>query len=150
MTIWVVEDNHWWARDACEELGKHFPADSVKQVKTEEEFYARIDEIAEDPEGILVMDIILRWTEAKLDMPVRPERVKKEGRYKAGFRCLEELARRKGPPKMPVILYTVLDEIDIEEDRKRISEGYKSVRYLPKNESSVLVACVKEELGLPG
>ena len=148
MTIWVVEDNYLQARDVCDDLGNAFPTGSVNRIKTENEFYERIDEIAEDPKTILVLDIMLRWTEPKRDMPARPERVRKEGYYKAGFRCLEELARRKDPTQIRVILYTVLDEKDIEEDRKKIPEGYKSIRYLAKNAPGSLVAVIKQEFGL--
>ena len=132
MTIWLVEDNYLLGSDICKGLQEAFPARVVKQINTEHEFYRRVDEIALDKDGVLVLDIMLRWCLPSPDMPKRPDRVRKEGVYRAGFRCLDKLAE-KGPPAIPVILCSVLDEDDIKSDVERIPSGYKSITFLAKN-----------------
>jgi DNA-binding NarL/FixJ family response regulator len=113
MHILVVEDDGLQAESVVSGLKRAFPRAVVNLVETEHQFVTGIDQIKNDPPSVIVMDVMMRWTEPSTDMPPRPENVKRDGFYKAGFRCRDLLAQYKETKNIPLILYTVLENEDL-------------------------------------
>jgi CheY-like chemotaxis protein len=128
MHILVVEDDHLQAEDICPKLKEAFGGCQVDLIKTEYEFRSRIDSIAAAPPTVIVLDMMLRWADPSSDMPEPPEDVMLEGHNYAGFRCERLLAEREATKGIPVILYTVLEQIDLQPFISRLSPTTKHLR----------------------
>jgi len=113
MYIIIVDDDNLQAEWLMAMLKDFFQNSKIEWVDTEYEFRSRIDEFAEDPPDIIVMDVMLRWTYPSEDMPVLPDEVEKEGFYTAGFRCEELLSGKEALKNVPLIFYTVLEKADL-------------------------------------
>lgn len=112
MKILVVEDDHLQVEWIGQNLQKQFPAAQVEAIRTELAFREKLREIVARPPDIVIMDVMLRWTDPSSSVADAPEDVKKEGVYKAGLRCKKLLAE-KGARQIPVLLYTVLERSDL-------------------------------------
>lgn len=116
MSILVVEDDDIQADLILPNLKRAFRQDTIDLIRTEYEFRDHLDKIRKNPPDVIVIDIMLRWTDPSEDMPPRPEEVRREGPNRAGFRCKKILAEEEGTKHIPVILYTVLADGDIEHE----------------------------------
>lgn len=134
MRILLVEDDIIQSDLIREALGQEFPGGEVELIKTEHEFRSRLDAIAKRAPDIVIMDVMLRWTDPSPDQPPSPVDVREEGHYRAGFRCRKLLSERELTKDVPVILYTVLDHADISHELQDISMG--EVQYLRKESSA--------------
>ncbi|MGB8508129.1 MAG: hypothetical protein WCD76_06980 [Pyrinomonadaceae bacterium] len=113
LNILVVEDDDIQAKQILGQLRKQFPRDHVSAISTEHQFRAALPNIADRPPDVVVMDVMLRWTDPSRNMPPRDEDVRREGPNRAGFRCKNLLAAGERTRNVPVILYTVLEREDI-------------------------------------
>jgi CheY-like chemotaxis protein len=114
MKVLLVEDDHIQARWITETLERAFPHVKVDSVRTEAEFYSRIGALANNPPNVIVMDVMLRWTDPAPDMSTPPKNVRTEGYRRAGLRCVEKLAERDDTKNIPVVLFTVRSYSDLE------------------------------------
>ncbi|MEE9294802.1 MAG: hypothetical protein V3W34_07565 [Phycisphaerae bacterium] len=118
MNIVLLEDDHlqadWIRSELVSELGA-----SVRVVRTEMEFREILSEWQEHPPDIVVLDVIVRWTDPRADIPRPPEDVR-NGPARAGIRCGRRFAEYC--PNVPIILYTVLDAVDLEADLTGLPE----------------------------
>jgi CheY-like chemotaxis protein len=128
MHILVVEDDHLQAEVICPRLRDAFAGCNVELIRTESEFRSRLDTIAAAPPSVVVLDMMLRWADPRPGMPEPPEDVVREGHNFAGLRCERLLAERESTRGIPVILYTVLEQIDLESILKRLSPSTKHLR----------------------
>lgn len=112
MNIVLLEDDYLQANWIVTALEKHFNA-AVRVVRTELEFRELLPELAASPPDVAVLDAIVRWTNPAPDMR-EPSEDAREGPKRAGLRCASFLL--KHCPNIPVILYTVLGQTDLEAD----------------------------------
>jgi CheY-like chemotaxis protein len=114
MNILVVEDDYLQGEWLCEELRRVFSRRPF-WINSESEFRARLDEIERDTPDVAVIDVMLRWTHPSPEMAARPADARDI--FGAGLRCQRLLASRPQTSSIPVILYTVLERVDLGEAR---------------------------------
>jgi CheY-like chemotaxis protein len=113
--ILLVEDDHMQTDFIVPILQRAFSGSDIKLLKTEHEFRSAMEEIAKNPPDVIVIDVMLRWTNPAPNLPRAPEDVKTGGYYVAGIRCAKLLSENEKTNQIPVILYTVLETPDIEQ-----------------------------------
>lgn len=118
MKILLVEDDHLQVQWIKEGLLRSFPSATIEVISTELGFRSKLPELAEDIPAIVIMDVMLRWTDPTPDLQTPPEEVKKEGFFRAGLRCARLLSEQPSTRDIPVILYSVLERSDIATDLK--------------------------------
>jgi CheY-like chemotaxis protein len=128
MHILVIEDDHLQVESLSETLKQFFPGSRVDHINTEFEFRSRIDDIAKARPDLIVLDMMLRWTDPAEDMPARPDEVVKGKYFRAGLRCDNILSKHEGTKHIPVILYTVLEDADLKEDLDKLRPQTSYVR----------------------
>jgi CheY-like chemotaxis protein len=116
MNILVVEDDHLQAEWITSNLEKAFPGATINRIDTESEFHRQLNYIARNPPDIIIIDVMLRWANPGPDIPPAPEEVRTHGFYRAGFRCKSLLAQNDLTKGIPLILYTVLEYLDLQSD----------------------------------
>lgn len=133
MFILLVEDDYLQSDWISSNLKNAFSPLKLELIATEEEFYACLPEISKEPPNVVIIDVMLRWTDPKRDMPPPPREVMEGGYYRAGLRCQKELAKNALTENIPVILYTVLEKIDLEQELDGLA---KTITYLRKDSDS--------------
>jgi CheY-like chemotaxis protein len=133
MNILVVEDDHLQANWIRSSLEEGFPGATIQQISTEHEFHSRFNEIVVDPPDVVVMDVMLRWADPIPHLEPPPKEVQDEGFYRAGLRCKKMLAQDDRTANVPVILYTVLEYVDLEID---LRDSPSNVTHLRKEANS--------------
>lgn len=113
MHILLVEDDYQQAVLIRDSLQAAYPDGKVDLIQTECEFRAHLDTIESQSPDVVVLDVMLRWTDPSERMEPRPEDVKAGGIFEAGLRCKELLDARETTRRIPVILYTVLERADL-------------------------------------
>lgn len=134
MKILVIEDDHLQAEWICKNLEQAFRGDKIDRITMEMEFRSHFDEIANDPPDVVIMDVMLRWADPSPDLKPPPDDVKKGGFYRAGLRCTRILAQDKRTEDIPVILYTVLEHNDLQQNNFEadLQDLLKKAVHLPK------------------
>lgn len=135
MKILCVEDDHIVAKPLIDELAKEFPEAQIDWIGTESEFYNKFEQIAADQPSIVVMDVMKLWATVGRDMQPPPEEIRKEGIYRAGIRCALRLNSDERTKDIPIILHTVLNQADLEEDMRKLRNTY----YLSKEKGHTLL-----------
>jgi len=131
--ILIVEDDAQQLNLIEEELSFAFQNTKIEHIRTESEFYSKLDEIVAAPPDLILMDMMLRWTvpAPPEEMPPMPEEVAEEGYYRAGIRCAKKLLEQKPNKEIPLLVFTVLHQDDIDEDLND-SEASIHLAYLRK------------------
>lgn len=142
MYILIVEDDHSQADLIQEALEKEADLNSssleIRRYSTESQFRDHLKDIAERKPDVIVMDVMLRWTDPAPDMKAPPENILREGCYRAGLRNSKLLAQEEETRNIPVILYTMLEKIDLGDTSEL------GLTYLPKDsELAPLVQAVR-------
>lgn len=145
MRILIVEDDHFQAQWIRTHLEKQMPDAVVQLIKTESAFRSQFEAITQAPPSVIVMDVMLRWADPqppeKMDLP--PESIKANGFYRAGLRCAELLQTREETKDVPVILYTVLEQGDLNNDMKGLPQ---TVSYVEKGKDlTPLIDLIREK-----
>jgi DNA-binding NarL/FixJ family response regulator len=109
----LEDDEGYW--DLMEDaLRKAYPRDlELIWIDCESKFYDLLPRLASSTPDIFLLDVMVKWAHAAEIMPPAPENVKRDGYYRAGIRCREKL--RQDLPEAKAILFTVLDEHDVDE-----------------------------------
>ena len=107
-SILSVEDDALQSEWIRQTIATRFPDARLNQISTEYEFESKFEEIASKPPKLILLDVMLRWTDPAPNMPPRPEEVKQGGIGQAGIRCERRLKADPRTKNIPVILYTVL------------------------------------------
>jgi DNA-binding NarL/FixJ family response regulator len=110
MRILLVEDDWVQEESMREAIHDAFPNASIESLCTELEFRNELDRIVADPPDLVILDIMIRWTDPSpdLDESVLPLEL---SRQDAGLRCHQLLAERS--PHTRTLLYSILDKEDI-------------------------------------
>jgi len=130
MRIVLVEDDYLQSDWMCQKLQQAIPEVYLDCVSTESEFRLRFNEIADGEPDVVVLDVMLRWSDPGPQFIPPPDDVEKEGFYRAGLRCERMLADDERTTRTPVILYTVLEHADLKEELSTLPEH---VQYLSKH-----------------
>jgi len=92
---------------------------------------------------VVVIDVMLRWTNPHPEQPERPPDVIEGGFMRAGLRCLERI---RANPKLifsRVILFTVLTK----EDLNALGANMEGVDFLPKTDGNLICNQIRAALG---
>lgn len=114
MNIIIVENDYLqydWMKDI---FRRYFPDYRITQIKTELEFCNQLEKIAAKPPDVIIMDVMLQWTTPSENVETPPDEVIEAGHHTAGLRCEERLRGNRRTKSIPVILYTVLEQSDLE------------------------------------
>ncbi|HYP14281.1 MAG TPA: hypothetical protein VEQ63_10185 [Bryobacteraceae bacterium] len=112
--IVIVEDSEDQAEWLRGKLGEMYPESTVEHIRTESEFQTKLDGIESTVPDLVLMDVMLRWADPAPDAPPRPPDIAKQGFHRAGLRCRESMRQREALRKVPIILVSVLEEIDFD------------------------------------
>lgn len=134
--ILIVEDDPLQLDMIRDELNLHFEDVVLEDVQTEHEFYDKLSDIIRDSPNLILMDVMLRWTDPAPpeEMPPEPAEVKEGGYYRAGIRCVRRLRKQEQTdPRIPILLFTVLSDQDLSKDLLELKQDrYLHVAYLQK------------------
>jgi CheY-like chemotaxis protein len=131
MNILIVEDDpiqFEFIQEGFLQDKKHFEF-KIERIATECEFRSSFEQIAHDRFDVIIMDIMLRWTDPSRNMTMPSEKIEKEGFYRAGFRCIEMLKQDSRTKLIPILVYSVLDSEDLESELQLIP----NIEYLIKD-----------------
>jgi CheY-like chemotaxis protein len=101
----------------------------ISRIVTELQFYDQFEETATNKPDLIIMDVMLRWTDAAPDMRLPPSDIAVQGFFRAGVRCEQMLASDERTKEIPIMIYSVLEKKDIEAE----IPGRSQVTYLEKN-----------------
>jgi DNA-binding NarL/FixJ family response regulator len=142
MYIVLVEDDHLQSEWVTSCLTAAFHGAIVEPISTESAFYAWLDALTDILPDVFVIDVMLRWTDPSPNMQEPPQEVKDNGFYRAGLRCKDKIMKHENTRDIPVILYTVLEELDLE---GALQITPPNVRYLRKDsEADPLIELIRE------
>lgn len=145
MKILLVEDDHVQAEEVRKHLHEEFHGPKITLLKTEKQFRDQFETIAGNPPDVICLDVMMRWTDPSPDLNIEqiPPNVRDEkgGRWRrAGVRCAKLLYEDVRTRDIPVILYTILEEEDLEGELA----GLQNVRHVTKDSNlSVLADNIK-------
>ena len=132
MRIVLVEDDGLYVEALSDAMKSRWPEVEIRAYSSEQEFRSSLPVIASFNPDIVIIDVVLKWTVPSKSMPNPPPEVIRDGRFRAGIRCRELLAREPATRLTPAILYTVLERKDIQDDL--IAIGVPVV-HVPKSSS---------------
>lgn len=145
MKIIIVEDDYLQSQLLKSELSFKLKNVSTVLLETESDFRNGILGFESNLPDLFIIDIMLRWTDSSKEITEdAPEDVLDEGFYTAGFRCQKIISENKKLQNIPIILYSVLDKVDLRDRLKNIG---KTVYYLPKDkEFEPLIDLIKDKV----
>ena len=145
MRIVIAEDDKYQREQFARILGQVFLEADITLFRTEKEFREGLEKITMETPDIVILDIMLRWTDPSLDGDTMPPDVKAGKFFGAGFRCQGLLERGDRTRDIPVILYSVLERTDIEGELAGLPTN---VRFVPKAVTLYnLIAAIREMTG---
>lgn len=130
MYIIIIEDDpvqYKFIEETLEQ--KDFTNLRLERIKFEAEFRNRFDEIAKDRPEILILDVMIRWTDPSPNMEKPPQKIIDDGFYRAGIRCIQMLNDDKRTKNIPIIVYSVLEEDTLKDEIKYFPQA----KYLYKD-----------------
>jgi CheY-like chemotaxis protein len=114
MRILIVEDIDPQAFWLIEKLKTLAPGAQISHIRTESAFQDRFDEIRASPPDLVFMDMMVRWADPEKDMRLPPDDY--PGFHRAGLRCVSRLQGDPVTAHIPVIITTVLEDVDFDAD----------------------------------
>ncbi|HYV91135.1 MAG TPA: hypothetical protein VE978_05105 [Chitinophagales bacterium] len=120
MKILIVEDDYSQADWLVLQITDRFKDYSIDLIETELEFRTKIKTIEDNPPELILMDIMLRWTNPSPEMVKPPIDIAKSGIFDAGFRCQNLLKQSEKTRNIQIIFYSVLDKDDLESKLKNM------------------------------
>jgi CheY-like chemotaxis protein len=85
----------------------------IERFATESEFIDNFESIARDKPDVIILDIMLRWTDPAPDMKLPPPDIAEQGFFRAGVRCERRLAADPRTRDIPIIVYSMLEKEDL-------------------------------------
>jgi CheY-like chemotaxis protein len=142
MYIVIAEDDKLQAATLVDGLRGRFPIAEIEVFRTERQFRASFESIATRQPDVVILDIMMKWTEPSWDAETPPPDVVSGKFYRAGFRCQKMLEGSASTKNIPVILYSV---VDFDEFAPEAKELPSNARLLPKEPSlDSLVGAINE------
>lgn len=133
MNILLVEDDHLQSQFITEALGSEIPSGRIQVIDTEREFRARLEDISNNPPDVIILDVMLRWTDPSRDREAAPTDVREGKFHRAGFRCQKLLERGERTKKIPTILISAVDLKEFAPESRELPEN---VHIMPKKVSA--------------
>lgn len=142
MHIVLVEDDWLQAEWIESRLRESFHNVEIKRISTEQEFNAQLAAFVVAPPDVFIIDGMLRWANPELDQPPPPAEVQENGYFRAGLRCQAKVLAHERTRHTPIILYTVLDDLDLEQ---ALQDMPANVVYLRKDsDPEPLIRIIRE------
>ena len=130
--------------------GRYFKDSRIERIATESEFIEKLESIATEKPDVILLDIMLRWTDPTPDMTLPPPDIAEEGFFRAGVRCEQRLANDMRTRNIPVIVYSILEKQDFEgEIRERAEVHYLEKDFSVEKLNSKLEECLPNNEGQP-
>jgi predicted nucleotide-binding protein len=146
MKILLIDDDALETEAVRDALVHYFPEISVDIVNTERGFRDRLKAILDSPPDLVILDVMLRWSDASSEPSAPPNELGDFASYRSGLRCHRLLAQNDETKNIPTILYTVLERGDIAEELRNMPQN---VVYLKKeSDSSPLIRLTRSLLQL--
>ena len=120
MNVLLVEDDPDQLDAIVLALELSFDNVELTNIKSESEFYIYIEAKENPPIDLVVLDIMLRWCEPSPEMPSPPPEVVEQGHYRAGLRCLKKINSGSRIQNIPVIIYTILGDAEIQKELRSL------------------------------
>lgn len=114
MQILLVEDIEIQASWLVDKLKARYPDCVLRHVRTESEFRGLGEGLHLNPPSLAIIDMMLRWCDPAPSMPPLSDDAKDEGR-RAGLRCAKILRASPRSANVPIIITTILEDIDFED-----------------------------------
>jgi len=117
--ILILEDDprmgEWLAEQLERRAGKDRSRIEILETESEfrKEWLSEFREKRRQKPRVIVIDVMLPWTQPAPDQPARPLDVIEGGHVRAGLRCRAEIAEAEGLKDVPVILYSSLTADDL-------------------------------------
>lgn len=147
MKLLIVEDDTYQARWALSSLSGELAGVTVQTISTEYTFRSEFEKIAAECPQVVIIDIMLRWTEPTRDMVLPPPEIRREGAMKAGLRCAKMLTQDQRTKGCFILLYSVLDRSSMVDDLRALGPN---VLFLQKSvDHDALAKTVRFLLQLP-
>lgn len=108
MRVLIVEDDHFQSEALESLLEAEIPGTVIFRIRTEREFRQKFEEIALDQPDVVIMDIMLRWTDPSPSMDMPPQDVLSDGFYRAGLRCTKLLLGDPRTRRCHIVVYSAL------------------------------------------
>lgn len=143
MRILLIEDDYMQAEWMSRALRHRFKS-VPEEIATEHEFRQQLERVAQHPPDVILMDAMLQWTTVSDSIAERPAKVEAGGKYRAGFRCLELLAARAETKNIPVVLYSAMGKLDLEDELQNLPPHVKFV--LKDSDLESLIDAIRELL----
>ncbi len=147
MRILLVEDDYLQADWITQGIQLEFPTSAVVRISTEQEFRSSFDNIVMNPPDVVIMGVMLRWTDPSPEMESPPSEIRQDGFYRAGFRCTRLVLQDFRTRKIPIVLYTLMPFVDLEPALRDMPEN---VVYLSKDGDSSTLTKLIRRLGEEG
>lgn len=144
MHILLIEDDYMQGDWITSQLERRFRT-KLEKIFSESDFRQKLNQIVSSPPDVFVIDMMLPWAEVG-EYVERPVEVRLGGRFDAGFRCVEMLAKHENTKEIPVILYSAIATGDLP-DKLR---NFPHVRFVPKDSDiDLLVDAIRELIAEP-
>lgn len=144
MKILIVEDDWLQSENLISEISLRLPNSKITLLESELAFRQQIFSPEFEIPDIILLDIMLRWTNPSPNMSMPPSDIKEEGFYNAGFRCQKLLSNDERLKHIPIILYSVLTKLDLENQLRSIPAGV--THFLKDNDIVSLINLIKKIL----
>ena len=146
--ILIIEDDSTWCQwletSIKRDLAELWP--EVEVVESEAEFVLKwvpgFDAGSKKRPDIIVLDIMLRWTDPDPEQSPRPPNVVEGGFMRAGLRCLDMIKRHGKLSKSHVIIVTVLSQ----EDLSAIGGNPRATDFVQKNNGEAVLRRIRSAL----
>jgi len=134
MFITVVEDDHLHAEWMESRLKAAFRGLVINRFNNESDFYGWLSQLEKDGEtpNLFIIDVMLPWASPSPNISSPPPEVMEDEFFRAGLRCKDKVLANLRTKDVPIILYTVLEELDLE---KALENRQPGVFYLRKDSS---------------
>jgi CheY-like chemotaxis protein len=141
MHVLIVEDDYLQADWLGQILRDQLSGVEIELIRNEQRFYDWLESLKSSPPDLVILDVMLRWTDPGSGISA-PEEVMKGGYYRAGLRCEKLLRQKERTRSTPVILYTVLEALDLAAETDGISD--KSIYLGKSSNASPLIDVVQK------
>lgn len=149
MKITIVEDDYphrAWLEEIFTNRFSDPVAAEINVIRTEHEFRENLKHFLKEPPNLFLIDVMLRWTDPAPNIPEPPPEVEKESFYRAGIRCVRLLLDHEETSTIPVILYTILEESDLELDLEELPPHIHQLQKTKEEEE--IIGKARQVLGI--